>query len=177
MEQNHIVAVYDDEDTLIEGLRSINNKSIKVKEVYTPYPVHEVFEILKMRSKFTWAAFLYGFLGAAGVLAFLYYTAVIDWPLNYGGKPFNTFPSFIIITLIFTILIVTIMSLLTFSVRAQIFPWKTERIIDIRATDDKFVVLIDKRLNPENDMAEIEALLRSTRATEVYEKEIKDIKQ
>lgn len=169
MEEKHIIAVYDDEDTLVEGLKLINSHNIKVKEVYMPYPVHEVFQELKLKSKFTWAAFLYGFFGASAVLAFLYYTAVIDWPLNYGGKPFNTFPSFIVITLILTILIVTIMSLLTFSVRAQIFPWKTAKIVDIRATDDKFVVVICQK-NAGAEVSEIESALRTTKASEVYQK-------
>jgi hypothetical protein len=136
-----------------------------------PYPVHEVFELIKVKSQFTLAAFLYGLFAAAGVLAFLYYTAVIDWPLNYGGKPFNTFPSFILITVILTILIVTVLSLLTFSIRAQIFPWKTARIVDIRATDDKFVVVIDREksgVDPES----LDGILRTTSATEIYQKQM-----
>jgi len=171
MERNHIIAVYDNEDTLVEGLMAIREQKIPVAEVYTPYPIHEVFEILKMKSRFTWAAFLYGFFGASGVLAFLYYTAVIDWPLNYGGKPFNTFPSFVLITLIFTILIITIMSLFTFSVRAKIFPWKTAKIADLRATDDKFVIVInEKKAGTGED--EIRQLLSATGVTEVYTKEL-----
>ena len=68
---------------------------------------------------------------------------MIDWPLNYGGKPFNAFPSFITVTLVLIILIVTIFTLLTFSVRAKIYPFKKAVIIDERVTDDKFIIVFD----------------------------------
>ncbi|MBK8884585.1 MAG: DUF3341 domain-containing protein [Bacteroidales bacterium] len=60
-------------------------------------------------------------------LAFLYYTSVIDWPVVYGGKPFNSFPSFIVVTIILTIFTVTIASLAAFSARSKLFPGRDNR--------------------------------------------------
>ena len=71
------------------------------------------------------------------------YAAAISWPLHYGGKPFNAFPSFIVVTIVATILAITILTLFTFSARAKIFPGKKPNIVHERATDDKFVMVFE----------------------------------
>jgi uncharacterized membrane protein len=130
----------------------------------------EAIDALKRKSRFTTAAFIYGFLAVVGVLSFLYYTSVIDWPINYGGKPTNAFPSFIIITLVLTILSVTILSLFTFSIRARIYPGKNYFIPDERTTDNKFVILFDKATAGAGfDI--VSEVMKSNGASEVYEKE------
>ena len=44
-----------------------------------------------------------------------------------------------------TILSITILTLFTFSLRAKIFPGKVPEIYHERATDDRFVMVIDKK--------------------------------
>jgi hypothetical protein len=101
----------------------------------------------------------------------MYYTAVIDWPLNYGGKPTNAFPSFLVVTIVITILIVTIASLFTFSARAKIYPGKAYVLPDARSTDDKFVMVFDKSAN-DGEYQRLTQLLKAEGAVEVYEKNI-----
>ena len=105
--QPYIIGIYDDEEPLINAARAFKDKGIPIREVFTPYPIHEIINIQGETSKLTLAAYIYGWIGALSILAFMYYTAVIDWPLNYGGKPVNSFPSFILVTLVFTIFFVT----------------------------------------------------------------------
>lgn len=145
MSKDYILGVFDDEDSLVEAFEKIKSKGIRPVEVYSPYPVHEILEGMGNKTRITHAAFFYGLFGAIGVLGFLYYAAVISWPLNYGGKPFNSFPSFIVVSIVATILIITLLTLLTFSARAKIFPGKKPEIIHDRATDDKFVMVLDKK--------------------------------
>ncbi len=170
MSTQNIISVFDEEDTLIEALEKIREKKIRIKEIFTPYPVHEAIQAMGKKSIFSYVAFLYGFLAVVAILSFLYYAAVIDWPLNYGGKPSSAFPSFIVITIVLTIFTITILSLFTFSVRAKIFPGKKFISYDYRATDDKFILVFDKR-----DIAdmgqEIQELLKQNGAVEVYEKD------
>ena len=144
MSKEYILGVFKDEFTLVEAFEKIKERGIKPIEVYTPYPVHGILEGMGKKTRISNAAFFYGLFGALSVLGFLYYAAVISWPLQYGGKPFNSFPSFIVITIVATILIVTIFTLFTFSIRANIYPGKAAIIEHIRATDDKFVMVIDK---------------------------------
>ena len=171
MKKKHLIGVFDSKSELLAGIESVKNKNFNIEEIYTPYPVMEAIDAMGKKSRFAFAAFLYGAFAVVGVLGFLYYTSVIDWPINYGGKPTNSFPSFIIITLVLTILSITILSLFTFSIRAKIFPGKKYYIPDVRTTDDKFVILFD------HDTAGagfeiISAVLKSSGASEVYEKEL-----
>jgi len=164
---DRILGVFGSEETLMDALCRLMAGNMQPVEIYSPYPVHEALRALKRRSKISWAAWFYGFFGGIAVLAFLYYTAVIDWPLNYGGKPFNAFPSFITVTLVLIILIVTILTLFTFSARAQIYPFKKAEIIDVRITDDKFIMVFE--VSPENRESVLSSL-RDTEAEEIIEK-------
>ena len=170
MNTPHIIGVFDSKSDLLAGIESAKSNHLTINEIYTPYPVMEAIDALKRKSRFTFAAFIYGASAVIGVLSFLYWTSVIDWPINYGGKPTNAFPSFIIITLVLTILTVTILSLFTFSIRAAIYPGKKYFLPDERATDDKFIILFDKN-NAGAGFEAISAVLKANGASEVYEKE------
>jgi hypothetical protein len=164
-----IIGVFSSEESLMDALCKLLAENLEPTEIYTPYPIHEALRALKRRSKISWAAWFYGFFGGIAVLAFLYYTAVIDWPINYGGKPFNAFPSFITVTLVLIILITTIFTLLTFSVRAKIYPFKKAMIIDERVTDDKFIIVFDA---DKFDRDQLFISLREAEAEEIIEKNL-----
>ena len=170
MNTTHIIGIFDSKIELLAGIEGAKSKNFKIEEIYTPYPVMEAIDALERKSRFTTVAFLFGAAAVVGVLSFLYWTSVIDWPINYGGKPTNAFPSFIIITLVLTILTVTLGSLFTFSLRAQIYPGKKYFLPDERATDDKFVILFDKKTAGAGYEA-IATAMKASGASEVYEKE------
>ncbi len=170
MNATHIIGVFDSKHELLVGIEGAQDKNFNIEEIYTPYPVMEAMDALKRKSSFTLAAFFFGFVAVVGVLSFLYYTSVIDWPINYGGKPTNAFPSFIIITLVLTILTITILSLFTFSIRAKVYPGKKYFLPDERSTDDKFIILFDKK-TAGGGFEAISAVLKASGASEVYEKE------
>ena len=74
------------------------------------------------------------------------------------------------ITIVATILTITLLTLLTFSVRSKIYPGKKADIIDIRATDDKFIILLDQE-KMGIEKPEVTKLFQTNGASEVYEKE------
>ena len=161
------MGVFDEEDTLLTAFRKMKEEGIEIEDVFTPYPVHEILENHGRKSKLTIVGWFYGFFASLGVLAFLIYTAGIDWPLNYGGKPSNAFPSFIVITIILTIFSITILSLFTFSWRANLWPSNKKPIFHEGATDDKFVILVNKK---KSDAARATSVMKETGAIEVIEK-------
>lgn len=161
-----MVGVFDNEFDLVKAFEEVKAKGVKIDEVYTPYPIHEILEGMGKKTHITHAAFFYGLFGALSVLGGMYYAAVISWPLNFGGKPFNTFPSFLVVTIVATILITTLTTLFTFSARAKIFPGKEAKVVHPRATDDKFVLVL-KSDEPGFDAAVIGKLLKDFGASEV----------
>jgi NADH:ubiquinone oxidoreductase subunit 5 (subunit L)/multisubunit Na+/H+ antiporter MnhA subunit len=145
MNKDYILGVFKNEESLISAFEKVKENGVLPVEVYTPYPVHEILHGMGKKTRITHAAFFYGLFAAIGILSFLTYAAVYSWPLNYGGKPFNSFPSFIVVTIVATILSITLLTLFTFSARAKVFPGKTAEIFHERATDDRFVMVIDKK--------------------------------
>jgi hypothetical protein len=166
MNTKSIIGVFEDEEKLLDAVHKVKDKGIKIEEVYTPYPVFEVMEIVGKKSKIRIVAYFYGLFAALSILAFLYYSSVIDWPINYGGKPFNSFPSFIIITLVLTIFSITVLSLLTFSIEAKLFPGQKANVIDYRATDNLFVMVVQSDKDYNN---EVPAILKEAGAMEIKE--------
>lgn len=166
------IGVFDEEKKLIASIKSLQEKNLAIYDVFTPYPIHEVLHLLKRKSKLPTAALIYGITGAIAVLAFLYFTSVISWPIVYGGKPFNSFPSFIVITIVLTILTVTITSLFTFSVRSRLFPGQEPVIFDDRATDDKFIIVLDLSILGKENANAASEILNKAGAVEIIEKEI-----
>lgn len=168
--KKYLIGVFNDEHTLKDAFQMALDKGVVIEEVYTPYPIHEILHGMKNKTNITTAAFFFGLFAVIMLIGGMYYAAVVDWPLHFGGKPFNTFPSFIVVTIVATILIITLLTLFTFSARAKIFPGKTAEIIDIRATDDKFIILLDQE-KMGIEKPEITRLFQSNGASEVYEKE------
>ena len=167
MEKQSLLGVYTEEEALLSAFRKLKEQEIEIEDVFTPYPIHEILENHGRKSKITVVGWFYGFFATLGVLAFLIYTAVIDWPLNYGGKPSNAFPSFMVITIILVIFSITILSLFTFSWRANLWPSNEKPIYHPEATDDKFVILVNKE---KADPARASSLMKETGAIEVLEK-------
>jgi hypothetical protein len=167
MDAKYVLGVYEQEETLLAAFRKMKEEGLEIEDVFTPYPVHEVLEKHGRKSRMTIIGWFYGFFAALGVLAFLFYTAVINWPLNYGGKPSNAFPSFMVITIVLTIFSITILSLFTFSVRANLWPSNAKPIFHDLATNDKFVILVDKE---KVDAKRVSAILKEAGASEIIEK-------
>jgi hypothetical protein len=148
----------------------LQEQKLQILDVFTPYPVHEVFHLLKRRSRLPTAAYFFGLFGIVATLAFLYYTSVIDWPVVYGGKPFNSFPSFIVVTIVVTIFTVTIASLALFSARSKLLPGRDNTIFDLRATDDKFVIVVDTNFHDTSTAGRAGSIMEENGAIEVIDK-------
>jgi hypothetical protein len=169
------IGIFDDEGKFLSSIRLLKEQELQIFDVFTPYPVHEVFHLLKRKSRLPTAAYFFGLFGIISTLAFLYYTSVIDWPVVYGGKPFNSFPSFIVVTIVVTILTVTIASLALFSARSKLFPGRENTIFDLRATDDKFVIVVDTNAADSTITEKAANIMGEQGAIQVLDKEFENI--
>lgn len=170
------IGVFDTEEKFISSIRLLQEQKVTIYDVFTPYPVHEVFHLLKRKSKLPTAAYFFGIFGIIGTLSFLYYTSVIDWPIVYGGKPFNSFPSFIVVTIILTIFTVTIASLAAFSARSKLFPGRDNTIFDYRATDNMFVIVVAADNEDKSAEERASRVMTDQGAVEVFDKEFENVK-
>ena len=176
MAKMYKIGIFDDEEKFVSAIRMLQEQKVAIFDVFTPYPVHEVFHLLKRKSKLPTAAYFFGLFGMIATLGFLYYTSVIDWPVVYGGKPFNSFPSFIVVTIVITIFTVTILSLATFSLRSKLFPGRENTIFDSRATDNKFVIVVIMDPNDKTLSENAEKVMQVNGAIEIVVKELENVK-
>lgn len=101
-----LLAEFDNPARLIAAIRCARLDGYEQLEAYTPIPVEGVHEALKRRrTRLPWLVFLGGLFGAIGGHFLQYYTNVIDYPLNVGGRPLNSWPAFLMVTFEVTVLL------------------------------------------------------------------------
>lgn len=99
-------------DELLDAVRRSRAEGYREMEAYTPMPVHEVTEALGYKSRLPLIVLAGGILGAVVGFGLQYWTSVLDYPLNIGGRPLNSWPSFIVVTFEMTILFAALSAVL-----------------------------------------------------------------
>jgi hypothetical protein len=170
-----LVGIYDDEDVLLQGIKGIRDKGVKIHEVYSPFPVHGIEDALGYkRSRLSIVAFIFGLLGTSLALTMQVGMMTIDWPMIIGGKDYFPLPSFIPVTFELTVLLSALGMVGTFLIISDLKPWGKPKLFDIRITDDKHVMAIDLSTNKMDEKA-INDLLKSNGASEVNKKNFDEL--
>lgn len=81
---------------ILEAVRASRSAGYERVEAYTPYPVDGLAEALGLRkSAIPLLTLIGGLLGAATGWFLQWYSAVIDYPINSGGRALYSWPAFI----------------------------------------------------------------------------------
>jgi hypothetical protein len=162
----YILGLFDDPDEMMRGIDELQKNSIPIYDVYTPMPIHGIERKLGIKdSRLGYAGFMFGCLGGTTIFSMASYMLAIDWPINIGGKPAFSVPDFIPITFEWTVLFTAFGMMATFFYANHLFPGRAPRVMDLRATDDRFVIAIDAKGNiPHEDITNI---LKQAGAVEV----------
>ena len=100
-----VMAEFDNPEALLAATRRAYAAGYRQMDAYTPFPIEEVSEALGAhRNRVPLLVLLGGLFGAVGGYALLYWTSVIDYEINVGGRPFHSWPAFIPITFETTVL-------------------------------------------------------------------------
>ena len=100
-----VVAEFDTPEQLVTAARKTREAGYKRIEAYSPFPIHGLSDATGFSDeRVPWIVFLSGMVGGTCGYLLQYYTATIDYPLNVGGKPFNSIPMFFPVTYELTIL-------------------------------------------------------------------------
>ncbi len=91
-----LLAEFDTPTHLVEAAQQARQHGYRKMDAYTPFPIEELTEALGLhQTRLPLIVLLGGILGGIGGYFLQYYTSVIDYPLNVGGRPFHSWPSFI----------------------------------------------------------------------------------
>lgn len=100
-----VVAEFDSPGQLLQAARKTREAGYREIEAYTPFPLHGLSDAVGFKDeKVPWIVFLGGVVGASCGYLLQFYTSVIDYPLNVGGKGLNSIPMFFPVTYECTIL-------------------------------------------------------------------------
>jgi hypothetical protein len=100
-----VMAEFDNPSDLIAAARRTYEAGYRRINGYSPYPIEELWEAIGFHhTRLPVIVLIGGLVGGFGGFFMQYYLSVYDYPLNVGGKPFNSWPAFIPITFEMTIL-------------------------------------------------------------------------
>jgi hypothetical protein len=169
--KNYLVGIFDDDERVLKGITEVREKGVKIEDVYTPFPVHGIEDKLGYKkSRLSIVAFMFGALGTSLAILMQSWMLGYDWPMIIGGKNFISAPTFVPVTFELTVLVGSLGMVATFFILSDLKPSKKPKIFDLRATDDKMVMAVDLATNKLGE-GEIENILKSSGASEVYRKD------
>lgn len=172
-----IYAMFDDDHTLLDGAKSLVSQGVKIRDVFSPFPVHGLDPVIGVQhTRLGICAFLYGLTGLAVILYLIFFMQISDWPANIGGKPNMSFymnlPAFIPVTFEFTVLCAAHGMAITYLLRNRTLPGMPPSNPDPRTSDDMFVMEVYPDDNSVFDNEELQGMLREVGAIEINEKEL-----
>ncbi len=161
------VGVFEREASLLGAIAESRERGLEIIDAYSPYPIHGIDELIGIRrSRLTLVCFFGGVVGLCLGLGFQYWTSAMDWPINVGGKPFDSLPAFVPVGFELTVLIGGLSTAFALAVRSRLWPGKRSRAIE-GVTDDRFALVI-ARADASLASAELGALLERHGALRVW---------
>jgi hypothetical protein len=92
-----VMAEFDDATALVAAARRAREAGYTRLDAFSPFPIEELNEALRLpRTRLPWLVFFGGLTGTIAGYGLEYWSSVIHYPLNIGGRPFHSIPSFIV---------------------------------------------------------------------------------
>jgi hypothetical protein len=141
-----LLAEFRGAEALLRAARQGKRVGIDLIDAFSPYPIDGLAETLGEKSTALRVAM---FVGGAGVAALSYglewWSAVIDYPINSGGRPLHSWPAFVMFPLAFGILGAAVTGLIALLVSTGL-PRLHHPLFSIdrfaRASQDGFLLVI-----------------------------------
>ena len=100
-----LIAEFDRPEDVVEATRRAYERGYRMMEAYTPFPVEGLTEAMGYhRNRVAPVVLIGGIIGGLGGFFMQWYSAVVHYPIDVGGRPFNSWPAFIPVTFECTIL-------------------------------------------------------------------------
>ena len=100
-----LLAEFENVNDAITAARSTYAAGYRKIDAYSPFPVEELSEAIGFhKNGVALICLIGGLLGCTGAFILQWWINTISYPINIGGRPFNSWPSFIIVTFEMTIL-------------------------------------------------------------------------
>lgn len=169
-----IIARFDTPTSAVRAARQTREAGYVRINAYSPYPLEELSEAIGFhKDRVSLVVLLGGLVGAAGGFALQYWTSAIDYPINIGGRPLLSLPSFVPIIFESAILLAAFGAVLGMIIMNRL-PQPYHPVFNVPAftgaSQDSFFVCI-KADDPKYDAAATRQFLLGLGAKEVTDVE------
>ncbi len=167
-----LMAEFETPEQVLEAARRTHAAGYRRIDAFTPIPVEGLAEAVG----FDWTAlpalvFVGGLLGGLSGFGMCWYANVISFPMNIGGKPYNSWPSWIPITFELTILgaaLTAVFGMLALNgLPTPYHPTFNVERFELASTDRFFLCVKSK--DEQFDLTQTKAFLESLKPHGVFE--------
>jgi len=100
-----MMAEFDSARDLVAAARRTREEGYHKIDAYSPFPVEGLAEEIGFRkNSVPLVVLIGGLLGCMSGYALQYWISAVSYPINVGGRPYNSWPAFIVVTFEMTIL-------------------------------------------------------------------------
>jgi hypothetical protein len=142
-----LLAEFSRAEALIAAARGAREKDLRLLDAFTPFPIDGLVELLGTRStRIRMVMFVGGIAVAATGYWAEWWTAAVNYPVNSGGRPFHSWPAFMLVPFATGIFAAALCGLVALFVTTGLprlaHPWFAVEGFE-RASQDRFVLAID----------------------------------
>lgn len=170
-----VIAEFETPGDLVHAARKVYEQGYRRINGYSPYPIEELSEAIGFtHTSLPLIVFIGGVLGGLAGFGMQYYMEVIDYPLNVGGKPYNSWPAFIPITFECIVLAAAFSAVLGMLILNKL-PQPYHPVFNVpnfaMATNDRFFLAVEAN-DPKFEHAKVVSMLRDLKALNVSDVEV-----
>jgi hypothetical protein len=167
-----VMAEFDSAQAVVDAARLVMAEGFTRVEAYTPVPIEELNDIIhRKRTRLSRLVLVGGLTGMASGFALQYWTSVIDYPLNIGGRPLASWPAFVVpsyeLTILFAALTATIAMIVANGLPQPYHPVFNVTRFSL-ASSDKFFLVVEAD-DPKFDLQLTSRFLADVGAKGVYD--------
>lgn len=168
--QRVFVGVFESEEDILGVAGAVRQRGLKIIDIFSPYAIHGLERAAGFSpSRLPIICFILGLLGAGLKVWFEFWTTAVNWPIDVGGKPWNSWPAFVPITFEVMVLFAGIGTVLVFLFAARLYPGKKAKLVYPGVTNDKFVIFVEEE-DATFDADEITELFQRYNSTHIEER-------
>ena len=167
-----LMAEFDSPTDLVRAAHRAHAEGYRKMDAYTPFPLEELSEAIGFHhTRLPLVVLVGGILGCLGGYGLQYWVSVIEYPVNVGGRPYHSWPSFIPVTFETTVLVAALSAVLGM-LALNGLPMPYHPVFNVKsfalASKDKFFLCIEAA-DPMYHRAATQKFLESLKPREIAE--------
>ena len=167
-----ILAEFDSSTDLVYAAKAAYAAGYRKMDAYSPFPIEEASEAIGFhKSRVPLIVLLGGLLGGLSGFGLQYWINVISYPLNIGGKPYDSWPAFIVPTFELTILFAGLSGVFgMFALNGLPMPYHPLFNVDrfSAVTRDKFFLCVEAA-DPKFDLVDTQRFMENLKPVSISE--------